>query len=182
MNNHPIEFLIEEHNIISRVEDLIPRLRECRKDHSEEYEKAIRSLLIFFREYADNYHHSKEEQVLFPKMNNHPDFSQFELLTELEEHHDLFRERLSSIEDFLHQQNYEKVQNTLEKYLEELLDHIGVENDELFEIAKMIFNDYELENIYFSCKDIDRNLGENKKQKLINILDDIEVSISYSLN
>lgn len=174
MNNHPIDFLIAEHDVISRVEKLIPHLENYWNINSEAYEESIQSLIIFFKEYADKFHHYKEEQVLFPKLNAHHHFSQPILIEELEDHHELFREYLSSMETFLQEKNYEKVQVILKTYMNKLLDHIGAENDELFEIAKALLSEDELESMYFYFKDIDRELGEDKKQELVEKLEQVE--------
>ncbi len=174
MNNQPLEYLIAEHDIISRVEQMVPQLDSYWKTNQETYEETIRSLITFFREYADKFHHYKEEQILFPKMNRHPDFSQQELIEEFEDHHELFREHLSSVEASLQEKNYEQVQAILKRYINELLDHIAAENDELFVMAESLFNDDELESMYFSFKDIDREFGEDKKQQLVETLEHIE--------
>ncbi len=178
MNNHPNEHLFAEHDVISGVEVLVPLLDGYWNINSEIYEEAIRSLLTFFREYADNFHHYKEEQVLFPKMNRHPDFSQHELIAELEDHHVLFRGYLSSVETSLQEKNYEKVQTILRTYVNELLDHIGAENDELFVMAETLFSEAEMEAIYFAFKDVDRELGEEKKQRLAETIQTIENILS----
>ena len=178
MNNNPIEYLIAEHDVISHVENLVPHLEGYRNINKEAYEEAMQSLITFFREYADKFHHYKEEQVLFPKLNAHHNFSQQELITELEDHHELFREYLSSIETFLQEKNYEQVQAILKKYINELLDHIAAENDELFVMAESLFNDDEIESMYFSFKDIDREFGEDKKQQLAETIEQIERILS----
>ncbi len=177
MTNNPIEYLIAEHDVISRVEELIPDIERCRHTNIEVYEETIQKLISFFREYADKFHHFKEEEVLFPKMNAHHHFSQQELIDELEDHHELFRERLSAIETSIHEKNYEQAQYNLETYLDELLSHIGAENDELFVMAETLFTDNELESMYFSFKDIDMKFGEDKKQNLVESLDEIEKNI-----
>ena len=174
MNNQPIQLLMDEHDVISHVEKLIHSLQKWLNKNQEIYESSIQSLLIFFKEYADGYHHYKEERILFPKLNNHPDFSQQELIAELEEHHELFRDHLSTIKDSLARRDFEKVQDTLVIYVDELLDHIAVENDELFVMAESILTENELEKVYFAFMDIDVELGQNKKEQLIKLLKDIE--------
>jgi hemerythrin-like domain-containing protein len=177
MSNNPINYLIAEHDVISRVEQLIPHLENYWNTDRNAYEKIIQSLFTFFKEYADKFHHFKEEQVLFPKMNAHHDFTQQVLIAELEDHHELFREYLSSMKTFLEEKNYEKVHAILKTYVNELLDHIGAENDELFVMAESLFTDDEIETMYFDFKDIDRELGEDKKQELVETLEQIEKTL-----
>ena len=46
------------------------------------------------------------------------------------------------------------------------MDHIAIEDDELFSMAENLFSPDEYEKIYFRYKDIDAALGESKKSEL----------------
>jgi len=178
MNHNGIEYLVAEHEVIIRVEELLPRLVNYWNIDREGYENAVRLLITFFREFGDKIHHYKEEQVLFPKLNSNYEFSQPTLVEELEDHHEMFREYVSSLESHLQAQEYEKVQSTLKSYVGDLLDHIGAENDELFVMAESLFSDEELEAMYFDFVDYDRSVGDDKKKKLAEIPDKIEKLLS----
>ncbi|RLD22601.1 MAG: hypothetical protein DRI69_00710 [Bacteroidetes bacterium] len=174
MNHNGIEYLVAEHDIISSVEDLLPRLDGYWNIDKEVYEEAVKLLITFFREYGDKFHHYKEEQVLFPRLNSNYEFSQPTLVEELEDHHEFFREYVSSLENSLQNKDYEKVQGTLKSYVRDLLDHIGAENDELFVMAESLFSEEELEAMYFDFVDYDRDIGEETKQQLTLIPQKIE--------
>ncbi len=45
-------------------------------------------------------------------------------------------------------------------------------------MAETLFTDDELESMYFSFKDIDREFGEDKKQQLVETLEQIEKMLS----
>jgi hemerythrin-like domain-containing protein len=178
MNNNGITLLLAEHDVISRVENLIPRLDGHWKISREGYEAAVNLLISFFREYGDKFHHYKEEQVLFPKLNSNFEFSQPTLLEELEDHHEMFREYMASLETSLRAQDYEKVQSTLQSYTSDLLDHIAAENDELFVMAESLLSEEELEAMYFDFEDFDRQIGTEIKRQLAEIPDTIERILS----
>ena len=59
------------------------------------------------------------------------------------------------------------MQELLTGYINDLLDHIAVENDELFIMAESLFNEDELERMYFLFQDIDMELGQVRKQELV---------------
>lgn len=178
MNHNGIDYLVAEHDVISRVEDLLPRLDGYWKLDKEVYEEAVKLLITFFREYGDKFHHYKEEQVLFPKLNSNYEFSQPTLVEELEDHHEFFREYVSSIETNLKDRNFEKVQSILQSYVGDLLDHIGAENDELFVMAESLFSEEELEAMYFDFVDYDRDIGEDIKLQLEGIPDKMDKLLS----
>ncbi len=174
MSNHnPIQLLIDEHDIISTTEAVVQSLHGSWENNAGEYAEKVRHLVIFFREYSDQFHHHKEEEVLFRKLKQHPDFLLKDILSELEQHHEMFRESVAEIEDAVKEEEWPRVQKLLERYMNELLDHIAVENDELFSMAESIFSPEELEHIYFLFEDIDRDLGLERKRALVEELKSI---------
>jgi len=64
----PTEILSDEHRVIERVLDALQRLTAVPVNQSlEQWRKALE----FFRHFADQCHHFKEEKVLFPAMEEH---------------------------------------------------------------------------------------------------------------
>lgn len=166
MEHNPIQTMLDEHEVICSTENIIKRLENNWTINPQKYEQDVTELIHFFREYADGYHHRKEEEILFPEIKNHPDFVLQEILDEFEQHHEDFRDYTSEIERALEAGDYEKSYKELNDYLQDLLDHIGAENDELFVLAESLMSEEELETIYFKFKDIDMELGEENKTEL----------------
>lgn len=166
MEHNPIETMLHEHEVICSTEAIIEGLNLLWEKDAESYKEKIATLITFFREYADAYHHRKEEEVLFPEVKNHPDFVLQEIIDEFEQHHEDFRDSCTEIEEMLESGEYEKSYKELNSYLQDLLDHIAAENDELFVLAETLMDENDLETIYFKFKDIDLELGEEKKIEL----------------
>ncbi|MDX2359598.1 MAG: hemerythrin domain-containing protein [Crocinitomicaceae bacterium] len=166
MTHNPIQTMLDEHEVICQTEVIIESLDGVWNTDVDRYESTVTTLVEFFREYADGYHHRKEEDVLFPEIKNHPDFVLQEIIEEFEQHHEDFRDYTGEIEEAIREKNYEKSYLELNKYLQDLLDHIGAENDELFVLAETLMDEDDLETIYFKFKDIDRELGEDRKVML----------------
>lgn len=166
MENNASQMLIKEHKIIKGVEELIYAMDLLWEKDSEKYRTNVLKLLHFFKEYSDRFHHYKEEKVLFPEMRNHPDFLLNDIIDELEEHHRMFREYTQEIRVLIEDAQYVKVQGLLKIYINDLLDHIAVEDDELFSMAENLFSVTQYENIFYRFKDIDRELGEKLKEEL----------------
>ncbi len=175
---NPIQVMRDEHEIISGAEQVVQLLDHFWEKGEEEFIKHVRSLISFFREYSDRYHHYKEEQVLFPEMENLNDFVVNSLVSELKDHHELFREYTKSIEAYLNENQFEKAYSILNTYMDELLDHIAAENDELFVMAESLFSERELEMMFYKFRDIDVELGEHKKDRLGSLLNEIEAGLT----
>ena len=165
-NSNPIEVLVKEHDIISMAEGIVRSLQNTWEINENKYSQKVGHLILFFREYSDQFHHHKEEEVLFKKLRDNPDFLLNDIISELEGHHEMFRETVAEIEDALQNKDWPQTQKLLKEYVNDLLDHIAVENDELFNMAESVFSDDELERIYFLFEDIDRDLGQERKLEL----------------
>ncbi len=171
---NPVKILFEEHAIIQSAIDIAKNaatlIENNNSESNHDYETLIRELIHFFRAYADEYHHYKEEQILFPEMSKKNELLEDGVLKEMFENHADFRSMIESIEMFLDCKDYKEAQQKLNSYTEALLDHIAVENDEVFQMAESLFKDEELEKIYFRFADCDRELGEINKTNLVNQL------------
>jgi hemerythrin-like domain-containing protein len=166
MEHNVIQTMLDEHELICKSEAIVEQLKDTWESNPEGYVETARQLLTFFREYADGYHHRKEEEILFPALIDSPEFTLDEMVEEFEAHHQDFRDTLAEIESLLQSNEMKESFGLLESYLQDLLDHIGAENDELFVLAENLLEPDELETLYFKCKDIDMELGEARKLEL----------------
>ncbi len=171
MKNNPIEVMYSEHDFIMKAEDVINNCKKSWENDSSGYSLLVGQLVIFFKEYADGYHHHKEELVLFPAIQNHPDFVLEGMIDEFIEHHESFRDYTKEILEALADKEYSKSHDLLKAYCNDLLDHIAAENDELFVLAENLLSVDELETIYFKFKDIDLEQGEARKIELEEMID-----------
>jgi hemerythrin-like domain-containing protein len=174
---NPIQTMLEEHEIICKTESIIENLDYYWEKYPKKYIETTSTLITFFREYADGYHHRKEEDVLFPAIKNHPDFVLHEIIDEFEQHHENFRDYTKEIEGALTKGDYQKSYQELNNYLQDLLDHIAAENDELFVLAENLLGDDDLETIFFKFKDIDMELGGNRKSELEKLITTIDLAL-----
>ncbi|MBL7893410.1 MAG: hemerythrin domain-containing protein [Bacteroidia bacterium] len=172
--NDPIKILYNEHETIVVAVDIAWKLDSLLVKDETRYIMILRQLIEFFKCYADQYHHRKEEQILFPLMNKKNQLLEEGVIKEMFENHDDFRGMIANIETFLDQRDCLRAQQQLHVYAEALLDHISVENDEVFEIAKTLLSKEELEKIYFMFEDCDREIGKQKKMTFKDQLGEIQ--------
>lgn len=177
MENNPAQFLMDEHDIIVQLERTINSMDQLWLKDPDKYKELVSKTLYFLRAYSDGFHHAKEEEILFPELIDHPDFLLNEIIDELIEHHEMFRDYTTEIEELNETNEFEKLQKVLKRYINDLLDHIAVENDELFSITENLFSDSQLENMYFRFKDIDLELGQDLKDELEKIPSEINKSL-----
>jgi hemerythrin-like domain-containing protein len=166
MATDAMDLLMAEHTTIMAADEVIRAMRESWASDPGTCEQVLREMLSFFARYSDGFHHQKEEQVLFPALRRSAEVAPRELVSELEEHHEAFRAHVATIRRALDEGDYPLAQSTLERYFSELLDHIAVENDELFVMTESLLDAEELDRVYFRFHDIDRELGTDLKREL----------------
>ncbi|HLG34587.1 MAG TPA: hemerythrin domain-containing protein [Bacteroidia bacterium] len=171
--NKFLKMLYDEHKIIVNAIDAAQQAKSLIGKDDTLYESTIRKLITFFRNYADRFHHYKEEEILFPEMNKRNELLAEGVIKEMFDNHEDFRAMIRSIENKLDAKKFTEAQGELEKYANALLDHIAVENDEVFVMAETLFSENELEDIMYRFDDCDRDLGEKQKLELEELADSL---------
>ncbi|MBI3141220.1 MAG: hemerythrin domain-containing protein [Bacteroidetes bacterium] len=161
--NNPLDIMYAEHEVVMKAEKIVDGLKGLWETDPSRFESTARQLVGFFREYADGYHHRKEEEILFPAIMDHPDFVLHGIIEEFETHHEDFREYAREIMEALDDKDYPRAMKVLERYTGDLLDHIAAENDELFVLAENLLDPQLLETLYFKFQDVDMELGQERK-------------------
>lgn len=174
--NNPVEILVKEHEVIVSAINLTKKLQKITESEQEKFIYLSGKLIDFFKTYADKYHHYKEESFLFPRMCDENQLLEEGIIKEMLENHEEFRNSLREIEKVLQEGEFTSVTDSFSIYCNNLLDHIAVENEELFQIAETLLSASELENIYFRFLDIDMELGESRKKELENFAMEIALS------
>ncbi len=166
MTSPAIKMLYHEHDVILKaVEKLNSIIEDERLDLHEE---SLSKLLGFFKEYGHNYHHKKEETVLFPLLFQKSETLGLTMVEALKDHHDSFAETLEQLSQSISSRDWDKVRIDLKSYLSDLQDHISAENDELFVTAETLLDEAETEKVYFDFMDLDMESGQEKKTELEN--------------
>lgn len=158
-----IEVLYNEHIIIKSIIVFRDKISAISESNPEKYKEIVLMLIDFFRNYADKYHHYKEEKILFPLISSNSEQMKEGVVEEMLENHSDFREMVKTIEDSVSAGKFEDSTGTIYKYTEMLLDHIAVEDDELFQAAETLLDGKELDKVYFDFMDIDLELGLEQK-------------------
>jgi hemerythrin-like domain-containing protein len=163
MPTPPFNALYAEHEVILRCVDRLQKLflAPALSAHATE----LGELLGFFREYGDGYHHQKEEHVLFPALRNLNGGMDM-LIESLTDHHELFREELGKAGVELAAGQYAAFEERMRRYAQNLVDHIGAENDELFVAADDILSHEDIVKLGHRFEDADRDRGEARKREL----------------
>jgi len=174
-----LEVLYQEHETIKSVISYRKKIDILAKKNPAKFKNIVTELIRFFRSYADNFHHYKEEKILFPLLcEKNVLLKDDSVVEEMLGNHDNFRNIVKSIESAAESGNYKESDELLNDYLDMLINHISVEDDELFLMAESLLNESELEKLYIDFQNIDRELGLDIKNDFENIKKKLEFELN----
>jgi len=174
----PTEILSDEHRVIERVLDALQRLTAVPVNPSlEQWRKALE----FFRHFADQCHHFKEEKVLFPALEEHGIPREGGpigmMLAEHEEGRGHVRSMIDAVEQVA-QGNGAASTRLLDHaraYVTLLREHIQKEDDILFRMADEVIPEDEQRRI---LKDFENHeaeeMGAGAHEKYLGIARELE--------
>ena len=123
----PIKLLVDEHVLIKRVLALIPRITETLDLKLKEHKQLVIDITDFIRNYADKYHHSKEEDILFVGFH-----TTFDIIEVMIGDHILSRKYVSEMLKAVDTENTELAKENLLNYCNLLTEHIQKEDNILY--------------------------------------------------
>jgi hemerythrin-like domain-containing protein len=172
------ELLSDEHRVIERVLTVVEKLTQTPVESAiENWKKA----LDFFRYFADQCHHFKEEQVLFPAMEEHGVPREGGpigmMLTEHEEGRGYVKTMMAALT--LAEARNEAAKDTLLEnagaYLRLLREHIQKEDEILFRIADDVIPADEQKALLQSFEEHEaKEMGTGVHEKYLKLVEELE--------
>ncbi|MBU90648.1 cation-binding protein [Candidatus Woesearchaeota archaeon] len=136
----PTKILSDEHQNILKVIDALTKecisLESGKELDKDFFEKAI----DFIRNYADKFHHAKEEDILFVELNKDDIEMHCNPIPQMLHEHDLGRDLVKGMEQTLKENNKAKVIENARGYAQLLQEHIDKEDNILYPMADEALN------------------------------------------
>ena len=151
----PMQKLVDEHKLIKRLIAQIPNLVESIDLETEEGRQRVLDGVDFIRNYADSYHHAKEEDLLFKYFDEDA-----EILKAMHDDHRNARNRVKNIVGGVDNRNRESVIENLVAYQELLTDHIRKEDDILYPWMDRSISTTQVGNLFSSFNGVDERFGD----------------------
>lgn len=168
----PTELLKHEHKIILIILSAAEKIIKTIQTTIETKINEIKKLLDFFTNFVDRCHHTKEERLLFTKMNERgiPKYSG--LIPVMLKEHEYGREKLNVVSLAL--PLYEKgdlsakrdIVYNLEEYIKTLKNHIDKEDNILYPLADSVFTNEDRKFLQDAFDKIEKEeIGEGVHEK-----------------
>jgi len=154
-----MQILVDEHKLIVRLLDLLPIYFKALTLESEGGRDSVKQVIYFIQNYADKFHQSKEEDVLFQHYTGIK-----EILSVMYQDHTTGRDLVSHVLKSLDNMDRLGVISNLETYRKLLLDHIKKEDEVIFPMMERRLSDSVLEEMVQQFQKISDDYGAIPKR------------------
>jgi len=161
----PIQQLVDEHKNIMRLLNLAQYIAE-KKTIGAEILELSRQIVFYVRNYADKYHHAKEENILFVKAN--PGNSMVKVMLR---EHEMARGFIRQAAEGIESNNTDQLRLAFSDYTQLLQEHIRKEDKILYPWFEDCLNDGDKENMQKEFEATDRALPGKLVGDLLQFLD-----------
>lgn len=151
----PMQKLVDEHKLIKRLVAQVPNIIKSLDLETEEGRRRVLDGIDFIRNYADRYHHAKEEDLLFKYFDEDA-----EIIQTMHEDHRNARNRVKSIVEGVEARNRGSVIENLGAYQELLTDHIRREDDILYPWMDRNITTTQVGTLFSSFNEVDERFGD----------------------
>lgn len=155
----PIKGLVEEHALIKELLSMMPSIIKKLDINSIADRGLVKEVVNFIRQYADKYHHAKEEEILFKYFDENLD-----ILQVMYEDHNRARNHVKNILAGLREKNADTVKENLNQYMELLTEHIKKENEILYPWLDKNLTGQQVDEIDSKFKESNRNLKDTAEK------------------
>ena len=155
----PVKRLVEEHLLIKRLLALIPRITENLELESPGSRELVLGVVDFIRNFADKYHHAKEEDILFKYFDDNLD-----IIKAMHQDHDTGRGHVRAIVEATGTRDAETVGEHLAAYRELLTEHIKKEDEILYPWMDRILSTTQIGKLYSQFNEADEKLPDSAEK------------------
>lgn len=155
----PIARMVEEHAHILKLIEAIPGLVAALRRDLAAARPLAEQALDFIRNYADRYHHAKEEDILFGYFD-----PQSEILEVMLQDHEEGRGHVRGVAEALVASDLDRVEAHLLAYGKLLRGHIQRENEILYPWMDRSLSMREVGELYARCAEVEQHFGDRPRE------------------
>lgn len=170
----PTKILSDEHKNIVKVIDAViaerGRLESGKAIDTEFFEKAV----DFIRNYADKFHHAKEEDILFVELQKDGVEMHCDPIPQMLHEHDEGRNFVKIMVEGINENNKDKILQGAKGYTELLREHIFKEDNILYPMGDDALSDQMQESILERFKEAEKKFMDGTKDRCLATVKEFE--------
>lgn len=158
----PMKKMVDEHVLIKRWLALLPKIIENLDLETEEGLQLINGGIDFIRNFADKYHHAKEEDETFKYFDEN-----FDMIKVIKNDHIKVRGHVKLMLEAIENKDKKSLAEHLTSYGEILPEHIKKEDEILFPWMDRNLTTNQIGQLYSRFNEIDEEYGDSPKRHRI---------------
>lgn len=165
----PVQDMVNEHTRIKRVLAVLPALADrLGRGLDASARAAVTATIDFVRQYADRYHHAKEEDVLFKFFD-----AQLDVLSVMYKEHEIGRGHVRAAAAALEQGDVAGIVEHLQAYGALLREHIRKEDEILYPWMSRELTDSQVGHLFAACRKVDEEF-DGKDRYYLSVVEELE--------
>ena len=172
------EELADNHTLILKVIDVMERMASAKEPDAEHLE----FIVAFIREYADGFHHAKEEGLLFPKLVEKGIPNEYGPVGMMLREHEEGRNYVKGMAENINlyksgrKEALKEVYLNMKGYITLLRNHISKEDNILFRMADQVLTDEEQTYLLTQFGKIESSgIGKDKINAFLSKIKELEI-------
>lgn len=171
----PTKVLSDEHQNILKIINALAKECDALLDGKEINKDFFSKAIDFIRNYADKFHHIKEEDILFVELGKDTVELDCNPMEQMLREHEEGRNFVKGIEEGVNENNKEKIIENSKGYVYLLRDHIFKEDNILYPMADELLNQQIQDSIMEKFEKAEENkFNQEFKNKYLAIADEFE--------
>ncbi len=176
MMEKPTTILSEEHQNILRVIDALIKESNALESDKKLNRDFFNQAIDFIRNYADKFHHAKEEDILFKELSKDTVEMHCNPIEQMLYEHNLGRNFVKGIEQGLKENNQNKITENAKGYSQLLQERILKEDNILYPMADEVLNQRIQESILKKFKQAeDEKFPKGTKEKYLSFVKELKL-------
>ncbi|MBM4053936.1 MAG: hypothetical protein FJ264_04515 [Planctomycetes bacterium] len=165
----PVKKLVDEHVLIKRLLALIPSIVSYIEKSAKVDKDLVLRCVDFIRNYADKYHHMKEEDILFKYVDENAEIIQI-----MYKDHDTGRNHIRQVVEGAESGNKAQIKEHIFGYRDLLTQHIKKEDEILYPWIDRQLSDTQVGEMFRKCNEADASVGDALPRKYENFIKELE--------
>ena len=166
--------LVEEHKHIEKLLGLLQKACSRVKEEEFDDDTFFERALNFLRDYADAWHHGKEERALLPALEQAGAPLEGEGFKQLLTEHEYGYRLLGIMDGNFKEGDLYKFAEMASEYIDLLKNHIAKENEVLYPLAERVLNESSKAKVISEFKSVEGIMNEEEYDFMVEELNRLE--------
>jgi hemerythrin-like domain-containing protein len=168
----PSQILVDEHVQILKVISALNHECHVLSDKKPIDKKFFSDSIDFVRNFADKFHHAKEEKIFFVEFCNNAHKAHCNPVEQMLAEHEMGRGYIKGLENALKKENIREIMDNALMYANLLKSHIDKEDNILYPMADEIFDEETQNKITEKFAEVEKEFGEKFINKYISFAEE----------